>query len=410
MHAPRRAGALLAAVLSAVLSAGPLAAEVAIAPDDVLSLRVTEWMPIEGTLRDWPAIAGTYQVAPDGTLSLPHLGRIEAAGLDPAELGGRIGAALMQHFALASPPDAAVSVAERPPVLVGGAVRSPGEVPFHPGMTARHAIALAGGALAPANEDSSLMLQRLNAEAQLAILATEEASLVLRQARLRAELDGADALPPTAGTLGGAAVEALRADEERLLALRRERLTRELELIDGRIDLLTQEIAALEARQEALGRQRALAEEQKQRAASLADRGLVVSDRLVDAERTLVTIETQVLDTATAMLRARQSRAVAQSERVQLVEGRAADILVELQGVEVALAATRERIALQSGVAAFLTGGLAEPGRIAGFEVVVRRDGAVAAGGLDAPLEPGDLIEVVRPGLPGHAAVQQQGG
>jgi exopolysaccharide production protein ExoF len=397
-----------AAALAAALAAGTAAAEVAIAPDDVLNLRVTEWMPIEGTLRDWPAFAGTYQVAPDGTLSLPHVGRIEAAGLDPAELGDRIGAALMQHFALAAPPDAAVSVAERPPVLVGGAVRSPGEVPFHPGMTARHAIVLAGGALAPASEDNSLMLQRLNAEAQLGILAGEEASLVLRQARLRAELDGAEALPPTA--VSGAAAEALRADEERLLALRRERLARELELIDGRIDLLTQEIAALEAKQEALGRQRALAEEQKERAASLADRGLVVSDRLVDAERTLVTIETQVLDTSTAMLRARQSRAVAQSERVQLVEGRAAELLVELQGVEVALAATRERIALQSSIAAFLTGGLAEPGRIAGFEVVVRRDGAVAADGLDAPLEPGDLIEVVRPDLPGLAAAQQQGG
>ncbi|MCU0911627.1 MAG: polysaccharide biosynthesis/export family protein [Rhodobacteraceae bacterium] len=404
--ATRRLGA---AALAAALSAGLAAAEVAIAPDDVLNLRVTEWMPIEGSLRDWPAFAGTYQVAPDGTLSLPHIGRIEAAGLAPADLGGRIGAALMEHFALAAAPDAAVSIAERPPVLVGGAVRSPGEVPFHPGMTARHAIALAGGPLAPANEDNSLMLQRLNAEAQLGILASEEASLVLRQARLRAELDGAEALPETAA-VSGAAAEALRADEERLLALRRERLARELELIDGRIDLLTQEIASLEAKQEALGRQRTLAEEQKERAASLADRGLVVSDRLVDAERTLVTIETQVLDTSTAMLRARQSRAVAQSERVQLVEGRAADLLVELQTVEVALAATRERIALQSSIAAFLTGGLAEPGRIAGFEVVVRRDGAVAADGLDAPLEPGDLIEVVRPDLPGLAAGPQQGG
>lgn len=406
----RRAKALAAAaVLLATLAAPAGAVETAVAPDDVLSLRVTEWLPVEGELREWTAFAGTYQVAPDGTLALPHIGRIEAAGLDTEALGAEIGAALKEHFALAAAPDAAVAVAERPPVLVGGAVRSPGQVPFAPGMTARHAVALAGGALAPADQDNALMVQRLNAEAQAAVLTAEAAALELRQARLRAELDGAETLGPVTAT------GSLRADEERLLDLRSERLARELELIDGRIELLTQEIAALEAKEVALARQRALAEEQLANAASLAERGLVVSDRLVDAERSLIATETQALDTSTAKLRARQSRAQAESERVQLVEGRAADLLTELQTVEVELTGVRARIAAQQAVAAFLTGGLAEADRIAGFEVTVRRDGAVLPGGLDVALEPGDLVEVVRPDLPGAdlpglAAAQAQGG
>ncbi|MCX7645889.1 MAG: polysaccharide biosynthesis/export family protein [Rhodobacteraceae bacterium] len=403
MPGPRLRLAALAALLTAVL---PAAAET-VAPDDVLSLRVTEWLPVERELRSWEAFGGSYPVGADGRVVLPHIGPIEAAGIDTAELGRRIGAALMQHFALPAPPDASVTVAARPPVLVGGAVRTPGEVPFTPGMTARHAIALAGGALAPASEDTGLMVQRLTAEAQRGILAAEAAALELRRARLRAELDGAETLGAVAVAAEGAAVRALRADEERLLTLRRERLTRDLELIDGRIELLTQEIAALEAKEAALGRQRAIAEQARTRAASLADRGLVVNDRLVDAERTLVLVETQLLDVSTAKLRARQQRAQAESERVQLVEGRAADLLAELQQVELELAATRERMALQDAVAAFLTGGLAEADRIAGFEVVIRRAGGGAApGGLDAPLRPGDLVEVVRPDLPGLAAAQ----
>lgn len=394
-----------AAALAALASAALPAAAETIAPDDVLSLRVTEWLPVERELRVWEAFGGSYPVGADGRVVLPHIGPIEAAGIDTADLGERIGAALMEHFALAAPPDASVAVAGRPPVLVGGAVRAPGEVPFTPGMTARHAIALAGGALAPASEDTGLMVQRLTAEAQLGVLAAEEAALALRRARLRAELDGAETLGAVEAE--GPAARALRADEERLLTLRRERLARDLELIDGRIELLTQEIAALEAKEEALGRQRAIAEEARARAASLADRGLVVNDRLVDAERTLVLVETQLLDVSTAKLRARQQRTQAEGERVQLVEGRAADLLAELQNVELELAATRERMALQDAVAAFLTGGLAEPDRIAGFEVVVRRAGGAAApGGLDTPLRPGDLVEVVRPDLPGLVAAQ----
>jgi exopolysaccharide production protein ExoF len=380
------------------LAAFPTHAEAdLIAPADVLELRVTDWLPVDGELREWSAISGTYTVGPDGRAAFPYVGEIPVAGLSPLEIGDRIGEGLKQRFALADTPFANVSIAARRPVLVGGVVRTPGEVSFTAGMTARHAIAQAGGLMAA--DEASTMVQMLTAAAQVRILSDKEAAETLRIVRLRAELDGTATLPPV--TLPQVETLAtLRADAERLLALRQERLKRELELIDSRIALLEDEIVALGTKQTALERQRALAEEVRQNMSDLAERGLAANVRLLDAEETLVTVETQVLDVSTALLRARQLVQVARSERLELVEGRAAELMQELETAEVDLAETRERLALHRSLAGFLS---AEAGGTeqAAFAVTIYRtiDGktAAVADGPDSVLQPGDLVEVTLP-------------
>jgi protein involved in polysaccharide export with SLBB domain len=387
--------ALLAAPL-----AGPLwADDNLIAPADVLGLRVTDWLPIDGELREWAAITGIYSVGTDGRATFPYIGEIAVAGQSPGAVGDQIGEALKQRFALADRPYASVSIDSRRPVLVGGAVQRPGEVPYAAEMTARHAIALAGGILRPGGNEGSVLVQSLTAEAQVRILTDQAAAGALRVARLRAELDGAVEMAPEAlPTASGSAVAALRADAERLLALQSERLERELVLTDSRVALLDQEIVALEAKQVALGRQRLLAEEQKAATESLAERGLMANARLLDAERTLVTIETQVLDVATSLLQARQALEVAKAERVQLVQDRASEILSELQTAEIELAELRERLLLQQSVANVLSASLGGEADTEALSVVVYRSGTdspeAVLEGLDIVLKPGDLVEV----------------
>lgn len=371
-----------------------------IAPADVLELRVTDWVPADGELREWTAISGAYTVATDGSAAFPYVGQVAVAGLSTVEVGDRVGEALKQRFALADKPFANVSISARRPVLVGGAVRTPGEVPFTAGMTARHAIAQSGGLVGI--DDASVTVQVLTAATQARILSNQEAAVTLRIARLRAELDGAPTLPPVSLPDGeGAIPAALRADAERLLSLRKERLARELELIDSRIALLEEEIVALGAKRKALERQRSLAETARENISALAERGLAANVRLLDAEETLATYETQVLDVSTALLRARQLVQVAKSERLQVVEGRAAELMQELETAEVELAETRERLELQRSVAGFLS---ANAGRSFGDSlatVTVYRtiDGASAAvaKGADTVLQPGDLVEVAQP-------------
>lgn len=394
---------VLCLALLSTVAARPAGAEAdVIAPSDVLTMRVTDWRPVDGELHEWEAISGTYTVSADGRAAFPYIGEIAVAGMSPVEIGERIGEELKQRFALADKPFASISITERRPVLVGGVVRSPGEVPFTAGMTARHAIAQAGGVVTPGADQASVMVQMLTAAAQVRILSDQEAAATLRIARLRAELDGASILPPVTLTAGeGATVATLRADAERLLALRQERLERELELIDGRIALLDEEIVALGAKQTALERQRALAEEARAGIADLAERGLAANVRLLDAEETLVTVETQVLDVATALLRARQLSQVAKSERLQLVEGRASELMVELETAEVALSEVRERLALQRALAGFLSADMGEAGGATALEVTIYRtmDGksSVLPDGPDTMLQPGDLVEVTLP-------------
>lgn len=373
-----------------------------IAPSDILNLRVTDWLPLDGELREWTAISGTYTVAADGNVVFPYVGEIAVMGLSPVEIGDRIGEELKQRFALADKPFANVSIAARRAVLVGGIVRSPGDVVFTAGMTARHAIAQAGGVAVPGADEASVMVQMLTAAAQVRILSDQEAAGTLRVARLRAELEGASTLPSVVLPEGeSSSVAILRADAERLLALRQERLERELDLIDGRITLLDEEIVALGAKQTALERQRALAEEARADIADLAERGLAANMRLMDAEETLVTFETQVLDVATALLRARQLSQVAKSERLQLVEGRAAELMLELETAMVALSEVRERLALQRSLAGVLSAQMGGAGAQAALDVTIYRttDGATVAlpDGLDTVLQPGDLVEVTLP-------------
>lgn len=381
------------------LSASAEAELIALA--DVLDLRVTDWVPVDGELREWTAISGTYTVAGDGTATFPYIGNITVAGLSSVEVGGKIAEGLKQRFALADTPFANVSIAKRQPVLVGGVVRTPGEVPYTDGMTARHAIAQAGG-MTPGADEASLMVQMLTAGAQVRILSDQEAAATLRIVRLRAELDGSATLPPVTLPEGeGTTIATLRADAERLLALRQERLVRELELTDSRIALLEEEIVALGAKQTALERQRALAEESRKKIADLTERGLAANVRLLDAEETLVTYETQVLDVSTALLRARQLVQVARSERLELVDGRAAEVMQELETAEVELAEIRERLALQRSVAGYLSADAGGASDGSGFAVTVYRtvDGNTVpvAEGPDTVLQPGDLVEVVLP-------------
>jgi exopolysaccharide production protein ExoF len=387
------------ALLIAPLAGAGLADDRQIAPSDVLGLRVTDWQPIEGELREWTAITGTYAVGADGTVVFPYIGQITVAGQSPGAVSDQIGEALKQQFALADRPFASVSIEERRPVLVGGAVQRPGEVPYVTGMTARHAVALAGGILAPTGSEASVMVQSLTAEAQVRILTDQTAAAVLRVARLRAELDGAqEMVVEDLPTDGGVTVAAIKADAERHLALNRDRLARELELIDSKTALLEQEVVTLEAKQEALNRQKALAEEQRTNTEALTERGLAVNARLLDAERTLATVETQVLDVATALLETRQALETAKGEAGQVVQDRAAQIMSDLYTAEVELVDLRGKLGLQRSVADLLSaslGGEIDPDALL---VTVYRGGSsspeVIREGLDAALEPGDLVEI----------------
>jgi polysaccharide export outer membrane protein len=89
-------------------------------------------------------LTGEFRVSDAGTVSLPLLGSIKAAGLSPDELAAQVGEALIQASLLKLPSVSAEIVAYRP-VFVMGEVSKPGQYAYQPGMTMATAAAVAGG-------------------------------------------------------------------------------------------------------------------------------------------------------------------------------------------------------------------------------------------------------------------------
>jgi len=89
-------------------------------------------------------LTGEFRVSDSGTIALPLVGMLHAAGLSPEELGVRVGAALVQANLLRAPSISVEIIAYRP-IFVLGEVSKPGQYPYQPGMTVVTAAAVAGG-------------------------------------------------------------------------------------------------------------------------------------------------------------------------------------------------------------------------------------------------------------------------
>ncbi len=98
------------------------------------------------------AMSGDYTVTSEGFIDVSNVGLVQAAGLTVDQLEQQ----LVEKLRNGHVEDARVSVlldVDRP-VFVTGAVLSPGQFPFRPGLDASSAVALAGGYSANADTQS----------------------------------------------------------------------------------------------------------------------------------------------------------------------------------------------------------------------------------------------------------------
>ncbi|PFG63449.1 exopolysaccharide production protein ExoF [Thioclava sp. ES.031] len=380
----------LALILGMVLPASAGFSETIVA-GDALSIRVMAWDPISAVMREWDSWPTEYTVDEQGILTMPFLGPMKAETTTPSDLSEEIANRLIQQLGITDMPGVSVAIAQRPPVYVSGLVRTGGKVDFREGMTAREALAQAGGIPMAGLSETDPLRARLEAETLLSDLRQKEDTLGARRARLIAEVDGAETIdfPPLQNDASG---EVLRDRERKIFELDREETKRRITLIDGRLELLNSEIAALEKKSASLEEQQALAQKQTDAMNTLADRGLAANARLLDAQRVAATVETQALDVRSAILKARQDIASAEADRLDAVEGAAAARLETLRQVEADLDEIRGKRVLQERIVGLLTA-IERPEDA--LQVRVHRKGANDAEvlAMDAPLMPGDIVE-----------------
>ncbi|WP_132249343.1 polysaccharide biosynthesis/export family protein [Methylobacterium segetis] len=343
-------------------------------------------------------LSGEYGVEPGGSVVLPLFGGIEAAGRTTAAFRADLGDAFDRMFHRRC--NITVSILQRAPVYVVGAVRNPGSFAYVPGLMVLQAVALAGG-----DNQNGLPAQAIEAsrEQERRDAARDRLKqLLLRKAALVAERDGApvakaaDGLRQLVGADGSAS---LIAGEQRMAQLRLQNLasaraTREraITATQDEIELLKQRMANFDAQIRVRGERLKMME-------ALFARQVVENERVADVRRDYVDMEGRRRDIEISLLQAEQRLETARKALVQADLERRLTLERDLATVESEADAAERAYHALAATATLMARSSPTAGREGGvltFEIVrrtIETTDTLRAGELDA-LEPGDVLRV----------------
>jgi Periplasmic protein involved in polysaccharide export len=401
-HVPAILG-LLAALLLAGAPAMAQDAGYRLGVMDRLKVRVAEWQPADGTVRSWDVVAGDYAVGPDGSISLPFIGQLEASGKTTAEVATEIARELQSKFALRTEPSASVEIAQFRPIFLTGDVNTPGEFPYAPNLTVLKAVSLAGG-LRRAEAGQRFARDFINARGDAAVYGSERSRLIARRARLLAEVEGADTIkiPQELENIPNSAE--LIASETALMKSRRQRYELQLKALADLRALLESEVQSLNQKAATQKEQLELAQKDRERISRLSEQGLATSQRRLSIEERTADVESTLLDIDTAALRAKQDISKALQDEINLRNDWEAQRSKELQDTEAEL----EKLELQLTTSReLMSEALAQSaealrfdasGKAASIKYVIVRDEGDGTKEIAAdeatPLRPGDVVKV----------------
>ena len=384
-----------AAIGLAWIGAAQAATPYTLGVSDKLNIKVVQWKAASSTFDEWTALAGEYVVGADGNVNFPMVGPTEGVGKTSAELAAALGSALQQSLGLSTPPTVSVEVAAYGPIYVSGDVGTPGEYAFAPNLTVVKALALAGGERRTAEASARPEREILTTSGALDVLEDEYRRLLVRRARLDAELAGHDeiAIPPELEATDD--LQALLTAETAILSAQRRQAAAQSSSLADQVTLLQRQIEAFEQKQRGAEAQLATAREQLARITTLSDDGLALASRVAALQTNVSDLEARLLDTETTMLQARQDIAAAEREQSRLTDQRISDLSLERQTVGGQIAALQLKIATQRGLVqeAALYTGVAVPGdRAAQYTYFILRDSEEIPAELTTPLEAGDVV------------------
>ncbi|MGJ7041542.1 exopolysaccharide production protein ExoF [Shinella sp. BE166] len=390
--------------LALTLAGGPaFAAEYRLGVMDKLRIRVAEWQTAEGAIRDWSAVSGDYSVGADGSVSLPFIGQLPADGRTSGELAEEIGKKMQILFGLRDRPSASVEIAEYRPVYLAGEVQTPGAYPFAPGLTVLKAVSFGGG-LRRAEAGQRFARDFLRSEGDAAVYLAERNRLLIRRARIVAEMSGAKdiEMPKELGKADEA--RAIMASETALMTSREKRLRLQLTALADLKALLDSEITSLGKKAETQTRQLELVQGDLDKVDSLAEKGLAISSRRLALEQRTADLQAALLDIDTSSLKAKQDINKATQDETNLQNDWDAQLAQELQNTEqeldtltLKLGTSRDLMSealMQSADAAALKGGLSADN--IGYSILRTVEGKaeLIRATETTPVLPGDIVKV----------------
>lgn len=373
-------------------------------PQDKLRIKVVEWRAGSTEYFDWAVFANEYSVSASGNVSLPLIGSLPASGRTTEELAVSVAEILQKRAGLSRRPEATVEIVQYRPIYVVGTVQHSGEYPYRPGLTVLQAIGLAGGIFQLAGTESDRVEKdRITVQGAHEAARLEVRRLLVRRARLAAELDETMQVATPEELRNDADVARLVADETAVMNARSEALKSQLLAYSEIKSLFSSEVEALEQKIEVQNRQITLARREQQTVSALVSKGLAVSSREFGLERTLADLESKLLDYTTAVLRARQEISKAERTADDLKAERKAKIVTDKQDTEAQIDQSRARLATALNLVNATTVATPElhldklpPKPATVFSVVRRVGGSTVKSVVDdtATIEPGDVVQV----------------
>lgn len=308
--------------------------------EDKVRLRVVEWRSTDARYASWEALDGTYAVDDAGNLSVPVAGQVKAGGKTTEQLAETLATALAEKAGSQTKPFVALEVAEHAPIFVTGTVQTPGRYPFETEMTVMKAVSIAGGFLRARDGSTYFERDQIQAAGAYRNATLSRRDLLMRQARLRAEIAGQSTFEIPAELVGTPNVEQSKAEELNLMRLRRVQTDSQIAAEDDLARLYSQEIQSLESKIESQKRQIALTQKELDSATTLLTKGLTNSSRQFSLDRDLAATQSSMLDLEIALTRSRQSLSESEREKTGIINKQNAENQQELNAMDLAIART----------------------------------------------------------------------
>lgn len=389
-------------LISGLIIPKKVSAEMLLNPGDRISLEIIG-VPEFGTVAD---------IEIDGTVNLPVVGRLVAAGrtvdtlqveiaktlsLEPLRLVG----ADNEIWLKIEPSKIFVTIAEYRPVYVTGDVQVGGEKPFRPGMTALQALVLAGGIGEELREPSSAELGRATADRLLVSDQIELANTEVN--RLKAEISVLDdAIGQEPEQTGAYDKSQLSVADTQLIFSKTELRGLNAETIELSLQEMHQRLKILEELEGVNADALEAYELEYKRISTLAERGVATLSSATESQQRALTMSSRALETIAETYDQRVDIAKAtDANRVELLHERIEifSTLIE-QNLQLKELEARRR-ALDARYSILVRG--KREGKETNIGVVIYR--RVTEGmdridaGLDAEVLPGDVIEFLQIGI-----------
>ncbi|RVD47516.1 sugar ABC transporter substrate-binding protein, partial [Mesorhizobium sp. M8A.F.Ca.ET.023.02.2.1] len=369
---------------------------------DKLTIRIAEWQTVESTFRDWSSVNGQYTVGPAGTLSVPFVGELPAAGKTTAEIAAAIGEALQHKLALSDKPEASVEMAQFRPFYISGEVQNPGQFPYVPDLTVLKAISVAGGIRRSADYGPQLGKDLVTAKGNFDISDDLRVRLIVKRARIDADMAGKTSFEAPKEVEGDPRLPTIVNDEMTILTADQKALKLKLESLDDLKGVLQAEIESLEKKIVNQQKQVDLAQQQLASIGPLAQKGLVANARLLDSQQSVTDLQGKILDYETAILTAKQAISKATQDAIDAQNTLSSSLAAARQQTEADLNEAALKVNMQKGLIAQAT----DPATTAAitndqqptllYSLVRNVDGKTSeiAAKEDTPVLPGDVIKI----------------